>query len=240
MRKLMFTLSTVNAVLNALVIGIFMPKDVIVLYGIDGLAKAYGSRWFYLIFVAVPLIISGGLLIAEKLSQKDSSDMTDSTESDSVGDRDTSSAIEDMLGGKTLHSDNVGMICTWFFAIISWVMTGIALNNMENIGVILPSIIVVMFSAATIFLSSIYSSSKPNSIVGFKLKWLEGKEELSRKAGSFSLYAGVMSGMLGVCLAAWSLVISNNLPNCLAIIELVLVSVVSPIVYSYMISKGSH
>lgn len=234
----MFTLSTVNAVLNALVIAIFMPDNVIVLYGINGIARVHGSRWLYLIFVAIPLLISGGLMIVGNLSEKKSSALSDNDVTQTVSDEDDSSPIEEILNGKTKHSDNVGMVCTWFFAIISWVMTGIALNNIDNIGIILPSIIVVMLSAATIFLSSIHSSSEPNSIIGFKLKWLEGNEKLCNKAGSFSMYAGVMSGMFGVCLAAWSLVISNNLPNCLAIIEMLLIAVVSPIVYSYILTKN--
>ena len=124
----MFTLSGVNAVLNALVIGIFMPSRVIVLYDFLGAAAAHGSKWCYLLFVAIPLIISGSLLISEKVSKKSK------TAPEQKNDEEhPTNAIDEILNGNTPHKDNIAMISIWFFAIISWVMTGISLNNIENI-----------------------------------------------------------------------------------------------------------
>lgn len=235
----MFTLSSVNAVLNALVIGIFMPDKVIVLYEFSGAAVAYGSKWCYLIYVAIPLIISGSLLISEKMSKK--SNPASPPDSDKPDDEDDSTnALDEFLTGNTPHKDNISVLCIWFFAILSWVMTGIALNNIENVSIILPSIIVIMLSAATIFMTSLHGSSSSTSISGIHLKWLENKEVICKKSNRFSLYAGMLSGMLGVCLAAWSLVISNNIPNCIAIAQLVLVAFIFPILYSYILYKKSE
>lgn len=231
LRKLIFTLSSVNAALNALVIAIFMPQDVIVLYEFNGAAKAYGSKWFCLIYVAVPLIISGIAFLSEKLARK--ADIVPAEPS--ADEEEAESPFDEMLNGKSRHSDNFCMVLTWFFAIIGWVMTGIALNNIENIGVILPSIIVIMLSAVMIFLTSVYSNAAPNSIGGIHLKWLADDEAARKKANSFSFYMGFMAGLIGVCLAAWSLVVSNNLPNCLAVVVLVVVAFILPIVYSYVV-----
>ena len=129
LRKLMFTLSSINAFLNVLVIAVFMQDNVIVLYGADGSAYKYGSRWFYLLFVCVPLLISGALFIQEVLNRKKSVQTEQTAESDD----ETTDVIDEILQGKTQHSDNVGMLFTWSFAIISWVMTGIALNEIQNI-----------------------------------------------------------------------------------------------------------
>ena len=77
----MFTLSTINAFLNVVVIAVFMQNEVIVLYGADGGAYKYGSRWFYLLFVCVPWLISGALFIKEVLNRKKSVQTEQSTES---------------------------------------------------------------------------------------------------------------------------------------------------------------
>lgn len=232
----MFTLSCVNAVLNALVIGIFMPDEVIVLYNLLGAAVAYGSKWFYLIYVAVPVIISGALLLSEKITKKSSDDS--SAGGDKSDDEVTTNALDEILNGNTPHKDNIGMIAIWFFAIISWVMTGIALNNIENVSIILPSIIVIMLSAAAIFLTSLQGSSPASdSVVGVRLKWLKDNSENCKRANKFSLYTGLFSGMIGVCLAAWSIFVSNNIPNCIAVAQLAAVAFILPIVYSYLICR---
>lgn len=238
----MFTLSSINAILNALVIAIFMPDEVIVLYGFDGSAFMYGSRWIYLIPLAIPLIISGSFLLAEKLSDnKNQKNSVGSKKTyDDEVDVDTTNAIDEILTGNTLHSDNLSMVFTWFFAILSWVLTGIALNNIENVSIIMPSIIVVMLSAVVIFLASLHSNTSENSICGIKLEWLESSEEVRRKSGKLSMYMGVLSGMLGVCLAAWSLVISNNIPNFIAILIILVFALILPIGYSYAIYKKSN
>ncbi len=226
----MFTLSCVNAVLNALVIGIFMQDKVIVLYELTGAAAAYGSKWVYLIFVAIPLLISGSLLMFDRMS----GGSNDDKKTDKPDDESTS-ALDEILSGNSQHNDNIAMVCIWFFAIISWVMTGIALNNIENISVILPSIIVIMLSAATIFMTSLYSGSTAAFVGGVQIAWLKNDKDKSRRVNRFSMYSGMLSGMLGVCLAAWSLVISKNIPNCIAIAQLVLFSFVLPLAYSYLI-----
>ena len=227
----MFTLSCINAVLNTLVIGIFMAENVIILYAPNGAAAIYGSRWFYLLFAAIPIIISGILVLLDSIPEKTGNNQ----KSYSPEDDDTTNALDEILTGNTKHKDNIAMICIWFFAILSWVMTGIALNNIENISVILPTIIVIMLSAATIFMTSLYSNLSSASISGIHLKWLENDPVSCKKANRFSLYIGVLSGMMGVCLAAWSLVISNNIPNCIAVIQLVLAAFVLPIIYAYTI-----
>ena len=207
----MFTLSGVNAVLNAMVIGVFMDSEVIVLYNIAGTAAFYGSKWWYLLFAAIPLLISGSLLAFERMKSKNEK-KSDPEENNGTNENsaecdaeDTTNALDEILTGNTPHSDNIGMIFTWFFAVISWVMTGIALNNIENISIILPSIIVIMLSAAMIFITGLYSSSLSASVCGIKLKWLENNEKLSKKSNRFTMYMGMLSGMAGVCLAAWSL-----------------------------------
>ena len=236
----MFTLSCVNAVLNALVIGIFMTGKVIVWYGFSGAAVAHGSKWCYLVYVAIPLIISGSLLISERMSKKSGVTAGADSDSDKPDEEDPTNALDEILTGNTPHKDNIGMISVWFFAIISWVMTGIALNNIENISIILPSIIVIMMSAATIFMTGLYANSSSPSICGIHLKWLDNSEVICKRANRFSLYAGLLSGMFGVCLSAWSLVISNNIPNCVAVAQLVLFAFVLPIFYSYVIHKKSQ
>ena len=227
----MFTISSLNAALNALVIWIFMPDDVFIIYGLSGVALMRGSRWFYLIYVVIPLLISGSLWFSERFSKRaaETSDEED----------ETTNAIDEILTGNTLHSDNVGMGFTWFFAIISWVMTGIALNDISTISVIMPSIIVIMLSAVMIFVTSLYSSVSRSSVCGIKLKWLEDNETAQVKTNRFSLYMGLLSGMAGVCLAAWSLVISNNIPNCVAILQLLFFAFGLPILYSRVVCRNS-
>ena len=210
-----------------------MPSEVIVLYEFSGAAAVYGSKWCYLIFVAVPLIISGSLVISERLSKKTSA----LPDSDKPDEENPTNALDEILTGNTPHKDNIAMISIWFFAIISWVMTGIALNDIENISIILPSIIVIMLSAATIFMTSLYGNSSSKSVCGLHLKWLKNNEAVCKRANRFSLYAGLLSGMFGVCLAAWSLVISNNMPNCIAVAQLVLIAFIFPISYSYILHK---
>ncbi len=228
MKKLIFTLSTINAVLNALVIAIFMEPEIIVLYKLDGTPGITSSRWWFLIYVVLPLIVSAIFFIRDRIREcADSKQRSDSS----------NDPIEDLLSGKLPQNYNTLLMTVWILAIISWIMTGIALNNIQNISVIIPSIIVIMLSAVTIFITSIYNSAAPNSVCGIKLKWLEHNKKAARRANKISMYLGVMSGMIGVLLAAWSLVISSNLPNCIAIAELVTVSYVLPISVSYVLAK---
>ena len=228
MRKLIFTLSTINAVLNALVIAIFMEPKIIVLYKPDGTPGIMGSRWWYLIYVMLPIIVSAAFFLKDNVKEKSSAKQNDVSSPD---------PIEEILYGKLPHNYNTLMMTVWILAIISWIMTGIALNNIDNISIILPSIIVIMLSAVTVFITSIYNNAAPNSVCGIRLKWLEHNKKAARRANKISMYLGVMSGMIGVFLAAWSLVISSNIPNCIAIAELVLASYALPIIMSYFLSK---
>ncbi len=235
MRKLIFTLSAVNAVLNLMVIGIFMPDEVITLYGPAGLAQLHGSKWFYLIYAAIPLVISGVFRLTEIINNK--SDGGSAGEPEEEPDGSETSAVDEFLSGRSRKSDNADMLCTWFFAVISWVMTGLALNKIENIGVIMPSIIVVMLSAFIIFASSLYGGGDKAVICGIEVKWLEGNAQALKRSKRISTMLGVMAGMVGVCLAAWSLVVNNNIPNCIAVIELLFIAFLTPLLYSYSASK---
>ena len=233
MRKLTFTLSTVNAVLNLMVIGIFMPDEVITFYGLTGAAVLHGSKWFYLIYAAVPLIISGVFLAVGAVKGRGSAAENDNeNEKDDMDDDSDSNAIDDFLSGKSRKSDNVDMLCTWFFAVISWMMTGFALNSIENIGVIMPSIIVVMLSAFIVFTAALYSGGDKFQICGVDVKWLDDCEHARRRSQRLSMLFGVMSGMVGVCLAVWSLVLNNNTPNCIAVAELLVFAFLIPLMYS--------
>lgn len=234
MRSLVFTLSAINALLNALVIALFMQPEVIVVYNMDGTAAMKGSRWLYLIWVAVPLIISGALLLSQKLSEKSK---PSNDESDADSNAENENPIDQILNDSGDSGDNWGMVLTWVFAIISWVLTGIALNNIENVGVILPSIIVLMLSAVFIFFSSFYNSVSSYSVCGIRIKWIAGNRALVGKVKSVVAPIGLMGGLAGVCLAAWSLVISDNMPNCMAIVVLFLLEIVLPVFYSYILSK---
>lgn len=234
MRKLIFTLSCVNAVLNALVIAVFMPPEVIVLYNLGGHAVRCGSRWIYLILVAVPMLISGGLLLQKKVAESKKKSVP-------AGDGDEPiSPIDEMFSDRSLHSDNWGMVFTWFFAIISWVFTGIALNDIEDISIIFPSIVVIMLSAVVIFFSSFYGDVAPDAVSGVSLPWLAKDKVVREKTNRVSSYMGVMGGFVGVCLAAWSLVISSIVPNCIAVGVLLLMAFIIPMIYSYFIYKSSR
>ncbi len=236
MRKLIFTLSTVNAVLNLMVIGIFMPDEVITLYSPSGLAQLHGSKWFYLIYAALPLLISGVFFLLEITNEKKKGADEDGGERE---DSDESSPVDEFLSGHSRKSDNADMLCTWFFAVISWVMTGLALNEIENIGVIMPSIIVVMLSAFIIFTSSLYSGGEKTQICGIEVKWLSDDSSALKRTQRISTMLGVMSGMIGVCLAAWSLVVNNNLPNCIAVVELLIIAFLIPLLYSRLTKTNS-
>ncbi len=229
MRRSIFTLSIIIAVLNMMVIGIFMPAEVITLYGLNGMAVAYGSKWFYALYALIPIIISGVFLIADISSRKNGGE-------DDNGDEPLS-AIDEFLSGHSKKSDNADLAATWFFAVISWVLTGLALNEIENIGVIMPSIIVVMLSAVLIFTSALYSGGDMLQICGVEINWLAGKDKALKRAQRLSTMLGVISGMLGVCLAAWSLVINNNIPNCIAVAELFIFAFLLPIIYAHSQKK---
>ncbi len=241
MRKLLFTLAAIDTVLNMLVVLIFMQPEVVVLYGISGHAFVYGSKYIYLLMAALPAAFAGIMLLIQQHSQVRSNDNADEgndmEQSDDVDDISaTTVAIDEMLKS-TEHGNNWTMVLTWFFAVISWVLTGIALNDIEYVGVIIPSIIVIMLSAFTIFFSSFYRDDAPRSVVGIRLRWLDDNEQLRHRTNHLSFYCGVMGGLVGVCLAAWSLVVSSVLPNCLAIVILLVMAALIPIVYSYSIYR---
>lgn len=231
MRKFIFTLSVVNAFLNALVVALFMPSEVIVLYGLNGHAAHYGSRWFYLFLLALPLFISGGMLLHSKLSGSSKKKETSECGEEPI------SPIDEMFSGNSVHSDNWGLVITWFTAIMSWVFTGIALNDIDDISIIMPSIVVIMLSAAVIFFSSFYKEVAPTAIAGVRFPWLAKDEEVRERTNRISFYLGVMGGFAGVCLAAWSLIVSSIIPNCAAIMVLLMFAFIIPTVYSYIISK---
>lgn len=233
MRRSIFTLSMVDVVLNLMVIGIFMPTDVITLYGLDGVAVSHGSKWFYAVYALLPLVVSGIFLIVDIAAGRGSAGGKNE-------DDEQPSAIDEFLAGKSRKSDNADILCTWFFAVISWVMTGLALNEIENIGVIMPSIIVVMLSAFVIFTSALYSGGDKLLICGVDVKWLDDLPKARRRTQRLSMLLGVMSGMIGVCLAAWSLVINNNLPNCIALLEMLAAAFLIPLLYSRSQSKKNN
>lgn len=224
MRKIIFTVAVVNAVLNLMVIGIFMPAEVITLYALTGAAVMWGSKWFFGIYAAVPLMISGIFLLADKSGQDE----------DEEGN-----ALDDFLEGKSGRAENIDILLTWIFAVISWVMTGLALNNIENIGVIMPSIIVVMLSVFVLFTSSLYSGSDVCRICGINAAWLEGRPEAIKRSHRLATLLGIMSGMIGACLAAWSLIVNNNLPNCVAVAVLLAAAFIVPLAYSKSLAKKS-
>lgn len=222
LKRMIFTVAVVNAVLNFMVIGIFMPPEVITLYGLTGAALMWGSKWFFGIYAAVPLMISGIFMLFDK-SEYDEDE--------------NSSALDDFLAGKSERAENTDILLTWIFAVISWVMTGLALNNIENIGVIMPSIIVVMLSVFVLFTSSLYSGSDVCRICGINAAWLADCPDAVKRSHRLATLTGIMSGMIGVCLAAWSLVVNNNLPNCIAVAVLLIAAFIVPLAYSKSLAK---
>lgn len=226
MRKLILTLSGVNTILNIMVIGIFMPPQVITLYSLSGTAALYGSRWLYAFYAVLPVLLAGAFMMIERKRESSSEDIR-------------STEIDDFLSGSSKRSDNIDMVCTWFLAVISWIMTGIALNNIENIGVIMPSIIVVMISAFVIFTSSMYNSEERLQICGVNVRWLDSDPDAKKRTKHLSVLSGVTSGIIGVCLAAWSLIVDNNIPNCAAVLQLLFLAFIMPFSYSRKICKKS-
>lgn len=231
MKRLIFTLSIVNAVLNLIVIGLFMPENIITLYDLSGSALLHGSKWFCAVYAAFPTAISGLFLLFFRKEKPAAQNGEDDFDDESW------SVIDEFLSGKSPKSDSIDILFTWIFAVINWVMTGFAINSINYIGVILPSITVVMISAFVIFTTLLYSSGESCRICGINVRWLESSPAAKKRTSQLAMVLGTISGVVGICLAACSLFINNNLTNTLAVAQLMIIAYIIPLVYSKAASK---
>lgn len=168
-RMLYFSLAVVNLLLAVWVIGA-LPETVPVHFNLMGEVDRLGSRWWYLLTGALPLLVMGLYLLYIRLTRHNERIVCNR-------------AVEDRL---------IPMIALALGA-VGWVAL-LAARSGEHVQPRHFSLIFVALGLLMVYMSNLMGKVKQNRTLGFKILWTLKDEVVWNKTHRLMGYAGVALG----------------------------------------------
>ena len=165
-RKAIFVLSILNCIAVIAVIACCMPATVATHFNYKGEADAWGSKWNYIMFAFMPLILSVIYEIYRKKS----------------GNAKGNQAIEDKLIPLT----------SLFFVALGWLM--IPLSDADQMTLQAGSGVFIILGILMIILSNYMGKMRPNRTLGVRIPWTLKNETVWKKTHRLSGFTGVAGG----------------------------------------------
>lgn len=164
-------LSIINIIVSAIYIAM-SPLDVVPLhYNILGEADEFGSKWRYLVFPIIIIVVGVGYLVRCIYAKKNNSESYDE---------------------KTEFKIFASM-CVFFLA-ISWYMNITGLNKISD------TFFTIGFGVYLLYLSNMYGKLKYKSIMGIRTKATLSDKNIWKKAHRLGGYLGVSAGIFMIIL----------------------------------------
>lgn len=209
----MWLIGVANVVGSAVFLGNY-PADIIPIhYNIAGEADNWGSKWWWLIFAAVPLILMTIFELYNHFTKKN----------------------ESVQKNKKVQNRIIPLI-TLLFVIINWILLLSAKNGGNSFSqnmyyILLP------FGLLFIFIGNFMGKIQLNHYLGIRVKWTLNNETVWRKTHRL---AGVLYILTGALTIVWTFICkANSWQIALIIVFLVMILAANAIsiVYAYNLSK---
>jgi uncharacterized membrane protein len=210
-RKIILALSVINMIAIILMIALRIPDTVATHFNYKGEADAYGSKWNYVMFAFLPVILS---VCYEIYRQKSNN---------AKGNQ----AMEDKL---------IPLISVVFIA-IGWLF--IPLSNADSMSASAGGSIFLIFGILMIVLSNYMGKIQQNRHLGIRIPWTLKNETVWKKTHRLGGFTGVAGGIVLIIGGIIGLVNPDSafIAGMICLIIAITLLVIIPTVYSYVLYK---
>lgn len=210
-RKIVLPLCIINMFAIIFMIAKFLPDTVATHFNYKGEADAWGSKWNYIMFAFLPVIISVAYEIYRKKSRNAKRNQ----------------ALEDKL---------IPLIALVFIA-IGWLF--IPLCNVDNMSTYAGGSIFLVFGILMIVLSNYMGKVQPNRHLGLRVPWTLKNETVWKKTHRLSGFTGVTGGVILSIGGFIGLVRPDSafVPGIVCLFIAIVLCVIIPTIYSYLLYK---
>lgn len=210
-RKIILIVSILNCIAIIAAIACWMPDTVATHFNYKGEADAYGSKWNYIMFAFLPLILSAVYEIYRKKSNN-------------------------AKGNQALEDKLIPLISLVFVA-IGWLM--IPFNNVEQMNPNAGGGIFIVFGLLMIILGNYMGKIKQNRYLGIRIPWTLKNETVWKKTHRLGGFTGVAGGLVLTLSGVIGLISPENafLIGMVGLFISITLVVIVPFVYSYILYK---
>ena len=210
-RKIILIVSILNCIAIIAAIACWMPDTVATHFNYKGEADAYGSKWNYIMFAFLPLILSAVYEIYRKKSNN-------------------------AKGNQALEDKLIPLI-SLFFVAIGWLM--IPFNNVEQMNLHAGGGIFIVFGLLMIILGNYMGKIKQNRHLGIRIPWTLKNETVWKKTHRLGGFTGVAGGLVLTLSGVIGLFSPENafLIGMVGLFISITLVVIVPFVYSYILYK---
>ena len=121
------------------------------------------------------------------------------------------------------------------FLVIFWYLSVVCLTGISNISNSVTTVLCISLGGFIIYMSNIYGKLKQNSVVGIRINSTLNSEYVWKKTHRFGGYMGVIAGLLMIVIGIISIFINKLSLLYIALIVFIILDVIVPVVYSYVI-----
>lgn len=207
--KITLILSIINFILTAAFTYTYDSSIIAIHYNVNGDADYWGSKWFILIFSAVPLVLSLIYTIVNYVNKSNKNAQIN----------------------KRVERKMLTYIILWFI-LIEWIFI-LSLNNAQNIIIYVFISVAVLFIALGLELPKL----KRNKFIGFKTPWTLKSDLVWAKTHLLSKKCMIVSGIILALFSILSAILKIDILCIVGIIITVLITFILPYMYSYKIYK---
>lgn len=192
------------------------PNDQVAIhFNAVGEADRYGSKWVYLIFAFLPLVITLLYPIYRK------------------SDKNNPNAEKNRR-----YEEFLIPLLAFFFIVIGWVFSApVLLMSREQLNAEVLSLIPLAISVLFAGICCIMPKVKYNHTFGLRVPWTLNSETVWRKTHRMMGYTGLIGALLSTLICIVALCIGQPMLSIFGIIFLILGGVIVPILYAVKLSK---
>lgn len=210
-RSIILFLSILNCAAIIAAIACCMPDTVATHFNVKGQADAWGSKWNYIMFAFLPLILSVTYEIYRKKSNN-------------------------AKGNQALEDKLIPLISVAFIA-LGWLM--IPFSSVDSMNLHAGGGVFMTFGVLMVILSNYMGKIQPNRRLGIRIPWTLNNEIVWRKTHRLAGFTGMAGGFILTAGGAVSMFNSEKafaIGFC-ALIPAIILTVLVPIIYSYILYK---
>ena len=215
-RKILLTISVLNAVLLGIVISFSEKNIVSTHFGLAGNADSWGSKWTYLLFGLIPLVLEFVYLYYRKYSEKE----------------------PELQKNKNIEEKTIPVIILLFIA-MGWIFTSVALFGEGELNNSIY-LITIIFGILMIYISNFYGKLSQNRRFGIKVPWTLKDETVWNKTHRLGGYLGVVGGVILVFSGVFGMALNNYYIAGYGFIASMFFIVIIPIIYSAFLYSKLH
>lgn len=210
-RKIIFVLSVINAIALIAAIVLCLPDTVATHFNYKGEADAWGSKWSYIMFAFLPLILS----VAYEIYRKKSNNAK---------------------GNQALEDKLIPLISVVFIA-LGWLF--IPFTTVDTMKASAGGGIFLIFGILMVVLSNYMGKIQPNRRLGIRIPWTLKNETVWKKTHRLAGFTGMAGGL--ILSASGIICMFNSekafVIGFATLIPAIILTVVVPTIYSYILYK---